>query len=395
MDTLMSDARFAEALARLDENKQLRLPLRRGDILGRLALRFLWRRQIKWQVESNIATRDALSAVQETTSARHNALNEKLADTVVETRAAVSGITDGFATEDLLRGEIDSLRRSDQHMMAGLNQRLYAAIGSVRSEISDLRLRLADKQEDAATVETRLATIERDLTTLTSAARDTALRHARLDLFLDKARATTTVDIAAMPERSDFLEFAVASLLDGPVEQTRARRAEHLPLIRDARAAGATGPALDMAPMRGEWLEVLRAAEIPFLAATLNKTAITQCAELGLTVVEDDAYAALVSAHRRSLGAVTAFRYAERQDPTQVAKFIDSVAVALQPGGVLVLETPMPGDGFHVDPFAVRPIHPTYARFLCEAAGFTKVEIREIPAAARAGVAHYCLIAWM
>lgn len=376
----MSQARFAEALSRLDENKQLRLPLRRGDILGRLALRFLWRRNIKWQVESNLAIRDALGNVREIADEQRSAL--------AGVSAAVTEISDhSAASRDGLRAEIEELRRSDQNMMAGLNQRLYAAIGSVRSEIGDLRLQVADKQEHAGRVEARLDAIENDLATLVATARESALRHARLDSFLDAAR-TNSVKAEAVPGRPDFLELSVAALLDGPADLTRTRRAEYLPVVRDARGQDAGAAVFDVAPGRGEWLEVLRGEGIPFVAASTNPVVVDHCAELGLTVRPDSAFDALAATPRRSLGAVTAFRYAERQTPEDLARFVEAAALSLRPGGVLLVETPLAGADFHVDPFAIRPVHPTFARYLAEAAGFAKVEIRT-------GVDHYCLVAWM
>lgn len=382
----MSEARFAEALSRLDENKQLRLPLRRGDILGRLALRFLWRRGIKWQVESNLAIRDALGNVREIAEEQRSAL--------AGVSAAITEISDhSAASRDGLRAEIEELRRSDQNMMAGLNQRLYAAIGSVRSEIGDLRLQVADKQEHAGQVEARLDAIENDLATLVATARESALRHARLDSFLDAAR-TNSVKAEAVPGRPDFLELSVSALLDGPAELARSRRAEYLPVVRDARGQDAGAAVFDVAPGRGEWLEVLRGEGIPFVAASTNPVVVDHCAELGLAVRPESALDALTASPRRSLAAVTAFRYAERQTPDDLARFVEAAALALRPGGVLLVETPLVGADFHVDPFAIRPVHPTFARYLAESAGFAKVEIREVPATARAGAEHYCLIAW-
>lgn len=359
----MSDARLADALARLEANRSLGLPLRSRDLFGRLALRFLWRRFVKGQVETNLATRDAVEALRDTVLAQQSALDQ------------LAG-TEGF------RADLEDLRRNDQNMMAGLNQRLYSAIGGVRTELSDLRLRLADRSEMAETATDRLAALEQRIGELVSAARDTRLRHAQLDLFLDQVRTVQatgadTPEITA-PPRADHLELAMVELLDGPAERLRDDLSQYLPVVRAARESGATGPAFDMAPARGEWLDLLRAAEIPAKAASTNTFVAKHCAELGHPLETAEPLDALAGAAQHSLGAVTAFRYAERLTPSELARFVDLAARALQPGGVLLVRTPDGAGGdFHLDPFARGTVHPAFLRFLAEAAGFASVEIRD------------------
>src|SRR5688500_14708750 len=142
----MSEARLTDALVRLDQNKELRLPLRSRDLLGRLALRFLWRRQVKWQVETNNATRDAVDALSQLVHERHQIPREELAN------------------------EVERLKQADQNIMAGLNQRLYAAVGSLRTDLGDLRLQLVDRGEHTAEVSRRLDAMEQQLLELTTAA---------------------------------------------------------------------------------------------------------------------------------------------------------------------------------------------------------------------------------
>jgi methyltransferase family protein len=379
----MSDARLTDALARLDEHHQLHLPLRRSDLLGRLALRFLWRRQLKWQMETNIATRDAVDAIRAVSQAH---------------RAKLDQISDA---EDI-RGELESLRRSDENMLAGLNQRLYSAVGRVQSQVSDLRMQLSDRLENNSDVDLRIKALEGQIAALAATAQDVRLRHMQFDLFLDELRAARpqtpgTEVTEKVGNRDHFIELAIPELLDGPAEQVREARRPYL--------ADVTGPVLDMAPGRGEWLEVLRAAGIPAQSASLNPLIRRHCANLGCEVAEADPLDFLAGTTQRSLGAVTAFRYVERLDPAVLARFVDLAAAALQPGGVLIIETPsVDAKEFHVDPFARRPVHPTYLRFLADAAGFARVESRDVDAlpvnrglsplgqAETAG--RYCLIAW-
>jgi hypothetical protein len=317
-----------------------------------------------------------------------------------------------LATVDQLRTELDALRRSDQNLQAGLNQRLYSAVGGLRGELSDLRLHLADKAEPTEDVQARLADIEAELAAMARSARDVRLRHAQVDLFLDRSRPATEVQAPVeVPARIAALELAMVELLDGPPEQVRAARVGYLPVLTTARAAGASGPVFDMAPGRGDWLDQLRAAEIPARAASANPLVVRHCVASGHRVDETDPLDVLSDMDGRAFGAITAFRYAERLDPARLARFVDLAAHRLQPGGVLLVETPNPagakaGD-FHLDPLARQPVHPEFLRFLVEAAGFADVEIRyadggpfggwpadlSAPAARRAD--RYCLLARM
>jgi hypothetical protein len=394
MEEEMSETRVAQALARLEEHHQLHLPLRRTDVLGRLALRFLWRRQLKWQIETNMAIRDALAGIDELTRADPAEL-----DVPAQTAPAV--VHEEIVTFAHLTHEVAQLRQSDQNLSAGLNQRLYSSLGRVETQLSDLRLRFAETAENTDKAEQRLKAVDEQIAALNAINRDVRLRHAQLDLFLDKqrsARPATAAEIAnTTADRESFLELALSELLDGPSEHVRTARASYLPVVAEARGRGASGPVFEMAPARGEWLEVLRSADFAYRAASDNSLVRRHCDGLGLTVEEAEPLAALAETTPRTLALITAFRYVERLSPTELARFVDLAASALQPGGALLIETPSAtsaedGD-FHLDPFALRPVHPVFLRFLAEASGFSSVEIRS-SGPAHETTARYCLIAW-
>lgn len=398
----MSEVHLADALTRLDEHHKLRLPLRKRDLLGRLALRILWRRHLKWQMEVNLATRDAVRELREIVATHQTSLGP-IAGNV--------GDGSGLVTSVQLSRELDALRRSEKNLASGLNQRIYAAIGSLRGEISDMRMHISDAQEGSADVELRLKAIEEDLAKLSASARDVALRQAQLGLLADRLRPDSVESTPApMPDRAALLELPTATLLDGPEELTRARRLRYLPVVEAARGESATGEVFDMAPARGEWLEALRSKGIRVLSASPNPYVVRHCAGLGFKLPEQDPLETLSATDRASLAAVTAFRFAERLDTDELARFVDLAAMALRPGGVLVVESPyVRGDTtteFHLDPFARRPVHPHFFRFLVEAAGFTRAEVRsvgegqvdewptDLPPHTDSVTSSYCLIAW-
>jgi hypothetical protein len=388
----MSQARLADALARLEQNKNLRLPLRSRDLPGRIGLRFLWRRLFKWQVEVNDAIVDAVAALREITERQQGQIDAS-----------------GFTTQEQLRAELQELRRNDQNMMSGLNQRLYSAVGGLRTEISDVRLRLADKTDDADSIDARLAAIEAELAGLASSAHDARLRHAQVDLFLDRARSTAEPERPRpeqVPDRAAYLELAVTELLDGPAERVRGERRAYLPVITEARDNGANGPVFEVAPGRGEWLDVLRSAQVPSRSASANPVIVRHCTEQGHVVAEQDPLVELAGISGRCLGAVTAFRYAERLAPGELAQFVDLAGRTLLPGGVLVVQTlerGLEGEAGR-DPFLRAPVHADFLRFLAEAAGFRTVEIRRPDPAGLTPLSsldtpprsdRYTLLAWM
>ncbi|MGH3434824.1 MAG: hypothetical protein ACRDQB_18525, partial [Thermocrispum sp.] len=373
------------------------------DWIGRLALRLLWRRHLKWQLEVNLATRDAVHDLAAATERLTADLTGRAG--VQELHAAVAAIN----------AELDALRRQDQNLTAGLNQRLYSLVGGLRVELSDVRLHLADKTGRADEFAERLRALESAVTALSVAETNARLRNAQVDTLLDRAREPRTdhapaLDVAGVPDGGDFIELACAELLDGPVELARSARAGYLPLVDKARGNGATGTVLDMHPARGEWFEVLRTAEIGYRSASVNPLVVTTCAELGANVVLANPLSVLADTPKRTLGAVTAFRYAERLTPTELASFVNLAAMAIQPGGVLIVETPVmswpAAKDFHLDPFARQPVHPSLLRFIAEAAGFSGIEIRypdsgplanwpaKLGAQAADKADRYCLVAW-
>jgi hypothetical protein len=406
----MSQPDLAHALARLDEHHRLHLPLRRGDLLGRLALRFLWKRNLKWQMETNIATRDAVQTIQH--------IVQDVEDTLRHLRSKIEPVADsigdgmGVTLNADIGPELEALRRSDQNIQAGLNQRIYAAVGGIRAELSDLRLELADRQISAGEFELRLKEAEAQLAKLAAATRDMRLRHTHVDVYLDGLRTTRTEhpETSALPDRGSFVELAVCELLDGPAEEAGARRHAYLPLIEEVRTKHPTAAVFDMSPGRGEWLEALRNLGITAEAASPNPYVVRHCASLGIELTQAEPLDALAAQGQRSLAAITAFRYVERLDPVALTRFIDLAATLLRRGGVLIVETPHAGGpaarDFHLDPFATRPVHPDLLRFLVDAAGFATAEVRYVddgplacwpqdPLASGAEKAdRYSLIAW-
>lgn len=472
----MPDEHLSAALARIEEHQRLHLPLPKTDVVGRAALRMLWNRHLKWQMEVNIATAAALQRLTTlyedlaaATSADGSGSNldglraqvdavradlmsntdnlrahveasradlmgkaDNLRDHVRDVRDDVTDVRDELtrvvaevarisadvdqlrsewsvlrheperltnivaalsATIDELDPKVDSSRKDIDELQVkiaalttGLNQRVYSLVGGLRTELSDQRMRLSERDTTGDSLADRVGDLERTVRELTELARDSRIRNAQLDVLIDRHRrdsgaVTEREEPAAFtdtaPDRSDFVELACCTLVEGPFDAVRTQRAGYLPVIEKARAGGATGPVFDARPGRGEWFEVLRDAHVDYRGASTNQLIVNACADLGATVAPEDPIRRLAAAAPRTLGAVTAFRYVERLTPGELAEFVDLAALALQPGGVLIVESPYGAglEDFHLDPFARRPVHPSLLRFLVERTGLHSIEI--------------------
>ena len=74
----------------------------------------------------------------------------------------------------------------------------------------------------------------------------------------------------------------------------------------------------------------------------------------------------------------------EHLPPDVVSRLVEAAWERLPEGGLLVMETPNPESlvagsvNFHRDPTHLRPVHPDTLAFICESAGFARVEVRRL-----------------
>lgn len=141
-------------------------------------------------------------------------------------------------------------------------------------------------------------------------------------------------------------------------------------------------PLLDIGTGRGEFLEVLRDAEIPARGVDTNPDAVKRAHQSGLDVELVDAMAHLSSLDGESVGAVTAFHVVEHIEPAELIDLVDEIVRVLAPGGTVILETPNPTNlvvgaaSFYHDPTHRRPLTPDYLAFLLRDRGLVDVETR-------------------
>ncbi len=139
---------------------------------------------------------------------------------------------------------------------------------------------------------------------------------------------------------------------------------------------------LDIGCGRGEFLSLLREANITCRGVDANPAMVTRCRGKGLDVIQAEGIEYLAGLPNQTLGGVFCAQMIEHLEPARVIGFVQLCSRKLRPGGVLIIETPNPGclsvfaDGFYKDFTHVRPYHPASLKFLLESAGFLNIELK-------------------
>jgi O-antigen chain-terminating methyltransferase len=150
-----------------------------------------------------------------------------------------------------------------------------------------------------------------------------------------------------------------------------------------AYVAGFEGlePVADLGCGRGEFLELLREANVAAVGAETNAQAVAECRRRGLAVEEVGLLEFLAGRAAGSLGGVFAAQVAEHLPPDVLQAALREAHRALRPGGLMVLETVNTRsvlaflEVYNRDLTHATPLHPETFRFLAAAAGFSEVRI--------------------
>jgi O-antigen chain-terminating methyltransferase len=172
----------------------------------------------------------------------------------------------------------------------------------------------------------------------------------------------------------------------GSREIIKERLRAYLPFL--GPLAGTRAAALDLGCGRGEWLELLGEQGFAARGIDLDDGMLAACLERGLDVQNMDALAALRAQPADSLALVSAFHLVEHIPFDLVRQLIAEALRVLQPGGLLIMETPNPenlvvgASDFYTDPSHERPIPPNLLAFAAEHGGFARhkvVRLQEDP----------------
>ncbi len=296
----------------------------------------------------------------------------------------------GIATTDLtvddlndtakqLSADVDELAAEQQRLSTTLTSKLDSALSTTLAKLTELQATIERVQADQA------AALARETAGLRSQLQ--AVR-AKQDLVFRAAREALPngFDIAQLGELSRELSTGYEELYEDLEDTFRGSREHIMDLateyIDDVRSVPGRGPVVDVGCGRGEWLEVLRDAEIPAYGVDVNEVVVERCRARGLDVRAADALVHLREEPEGSVRAVTSFHVVEHLSLDTLVQLIDAALVALRPGGLLIFETPNPTNvnvgaaSFYLDPTHLKPLHPQFCEFLVLSRGFAEAEVR-------------------
>ena len=156
-------------------------------------------------------------------------------------------------------------------------------------------------------------------------------------------------------------------------------RQQYLPFVQPLAALYPGAATFDIGCGRGEWLELMQELGMSPFGVDLDAGMLQGCHELNLPAEQGDAVAYLQTLADNSQAVVTAFHVVEHISFEQLTKVVIESLRVLQPGGLLIMETPNPENivvatrNFYLDPTHLRPIPSLLLSFLPEYHGFARV----------------------
>jgi 2-polyprenyl-3-methyl-5-hydroxy-6-metoxy-1,4-benzoquinol methylase/FtsZ-binding cell division protein ZapB len=272
----------------------------------------------------------------------------------------------------------------------GLRQllaRFYDGFGALQRDVTQIATNNVNLLQEVQGERDRIATNNVNLLQEVQGERDriaTLLaRMAEVDHFLTEVKRSYPELVK--PERLvtlatgfDAVERAHALRFRGTREEIIERVTIYLP---ELKSVAELGPVLDIGCGGGELLEVLKANNIAAYGIEIVDAAVDKCRAAGLDARLDDALHHLSSVPKSSLGAVTAIHVVEHLGINTLIEVIDLSLQALKPGGMIIFETPNPGnvmvgaDSFYLDPTHDHPIPSALLDFLVSIRGFTDAQV--------------------
>lgn len=284
-----------------------------------------------------------------------------------------------LATGASVPGGVAAAVASFEVQLQELAERLEMTTAAAHAEVDRARAEVRDLRAEVVEVRQRHSRAESELRQLRSL-QDLVLREVRHAGGLPLGEAGLTAISRRLDHRFDDLYQDLEDTFRGSREHIRSLVAEYVADVKAAAESG--GSVVDIGCGRGEWLEVLRDADIAAYGVDSNDTFVEANVARGLDARVGDALEHLRSVEPSSLAAVTAFHVAEHLSIDDLVELVDVSLRALRPGGVLVMETPNPvnlrvgATQFYLDPTHLKPLHPQFVEFLVTSRGFVDVELR-------------------
>ena len=141
---------------------------------------------------------------------------------------------------------------------------------------------------------------------------------------------------------------------------------------------------LDIGCGRGEFLEIMREANIPAVGIDLSGESVAICRLKGLAAETADLFTYLAGLPEESLDGIFCAQVVEHLPPERLPEMIQLCAGRLGRNGVMVIETPNPeclaifATHFYLDPTHARPIPQKLLAFYLEESGVGIMEVRKL-----------------
>lgn len=167
----------------------------------------------------------------------------------------------------------------------------------------------------------------------------------------------------------------------GSRDLIKSRLRTYLPFVEKLKTINSQCSALDLGCGRGEWLEILDGSRIHAHGVDMDEGMLEFCRTLGLSSIRQDILECLKNTPDESYLVISAFHVAEHIPFEQLQLLVSETLRVLQPGGVLILETPNPENltvgtnSFYLDPTHQRPLPPALLSWLPEYHGFKRTKI--------------------
>jgi 2-polyprenyl-3-methyl-5-hydroxy-6-metoxy-1,4-benzoquinol methylase len=311
-----------------------------------------------------------------------DALTNGMAQAVAQTRAVPELVDAGARTASEIRalGE----------RMAGLEDtaaRLDAVVAAAVRRTDDAEAELAQARVERAAL---ASSLEAERLRTQHAQTQVVLQERRIATLLEGLRAPAPATAAIAPPtvvddaRAHLFDAFYVSFEDhfrGTRDAIKARVGVYVPTIVDAGAGTAERPVLDLGCGRGELLEVLAENGLVARGVDLNHAMVLESRARGFDAIEGDALHYLRGIPEASLGAVIGLHVLEHVEFSTLVEIFDECVRVLQPGGVVIFETPNPKNllvgacQFYIDPTHRTPLHPDTMAFVADSRGLTGVHI--------------------
>ncbi len=201
------------------------------------------------------------------------------------------------------------------------------------------------------------------------------------DSYLLKAIKTSKISCSNLkryPEE-DVFYYLFENMFRGSMEEIKKRQLYYLKYVLDAFNKSDGELFLDAGCGRGEFLELLKENNIPYLGLDANAVVIEILKENGFNVKKSDILEFLSKTENKFIG-ISSFQVIEHLSFDYLKNFIKLAYDRIISNGTIILESVNPHcpralSNFYFDVTHVKPYPPETIKFLLEWVGFKEVKV--------------------